>query len=543
MGNGGFSRVAVAALLVTAGFAVSAASASAVVVQTPDGALSYTPVPGARGAVAASPCGLGCNGSGRQQLKLTGAPIRISPFAVLPSTTTYFVYWDPQGAQAFPTGYESGITTFFKGLAAENGSDQSFYSILTQYYGTEPVKYETHYGKAITDKQPYPAEAGKCSEAGVPAPCVNNDQIIGELERLVKAGTLPGNYTETQTTPRQAVFVMLPPGTKVCVPFGCSPGFCAYHTYYEEKPEYDPEFEPPPTPPPGGWPYGVYGVIPYDAGTLCDSGQHPNGVSDAALDGGLVHEFAEMITDAFVPRGWTNEEGSGQEIADICEEGQSNEVRYGTPLGTAPNGALYNQVVAGRDYYYQQMWSNETGSCVQRRALPPIVSKLSAKKGPAGGGTAVKITGLNFKNPDVTAVHFGTVAASKFTIESGSWLTVETPPAAVGKVSVTVTTSAGTSATTKAGTFQFFPTVSAVSPSGGPTAGGTSVTLTGTGFVPGTAGTKIKFGTTRATSVNCISTTTCTATAPAHAAGTVDVKVSVTGGASPAEVGDQYTYS
>jgi hypothetical protein len=534
----GSARLAVAGLLAAAGFAVSATSASAVIVQTPEGAVSYTPVPGARGAVAASPCGLGCNGRPSQPLKL--AALRFREWSVMPSSTTYFVYWDPKGAQAFPEGYKSGVTTFFKGLAAENGSDQNFYSTLTQYYGQEPVKYETHYGKAITDKQPYPAQEVECSE--VPAPCVNNKQIVAELKRLVEAGALPGNYTETQPTPRQAVFMMLPPGTSVCVSIGCAPtGFCAYHGYYLEAPESGEEELPPPPPP--GYPYGVYGVIPYDAGTLCDSGQHPNGVSDAALDGGLVHEFAEMITDAFVPRGWLNEEGSGQEIADICEEGQSNEVRYGTPLGTAPNGALYNQVVAGRDYYYQQMWSNETGSCVQRRALPPIVSKLSVKKGPAGGGTAVKITGLNFKNPDVTAVHFGTVAASKFTIESGSSLTVETPPAAVGKVSVTVTTSAGTSATTKAGTFQFFPTVSAVSPSGGPTAGGTSVTLTGTGFVPGTAGTKITFGTAKATSVNCISTTTCTATAPAHAAGTVDVKVSVTGGASPAEVGDQYTYS
>jgi hypothetical protein len=538
MGKRGFARIAVAALLVAAGFAVGAASASAVIVQTPEGALSYTPVPGARGAVAASPCGLGCNGRPTQPLILASSS---SFFSVMPSSTTYFVYWDPRGAQAFPEGYKSGITTFFKGLAAENGSDQSFYSTLTQYYGQEPVKYETHFGKAITDKQPYPVQGGNCSE--VPAPCVNSAQVVAELKRLVEAGSLPGNYTKTQPTPRQAVFMMLSPGTSVCASIGCAPtGFCAYHGYYEERPEVE-ENETPPPPPPEGYPYGVYGVIPYVPGTPCDSGQHPNGVSDGALDGGLVHEFAEMITDAFVPRGWTNEEGSGQEIADICQEGQSNEVRYGTPLGTAPNGALYNQVVAGRDYYYQQLWSNETGSCVQQRALPPVVSKLSVKKGPAAGGTQVTITGLNFKNPDVTAVSFGAFAASKFTIESGSSLTVETPSAAVGKVGVTVTTSAGTSATTTAGSFQFFPTVSAVSPSVGPTAGGTTVTVTGSGFVPGTAGTKIKFGTAKAASVNCSSTTTCTATAPAHAAGTVDVKASVPGGSSPTAVGDQYTYS
>jgi hypothetical protein len=49
------------------------------------------------------------------------------------------------------------------------------------------------------------------------------------------------------------------------------------------------------------------------------------------------------------------------------------------------------------------------------------------------------------------------------------------------------------------------------------------VTVTGAGFLPGKTATTFKFGTAKATSVNCASTTECTMLAPAHVAGVVDV--------------------
>ena len=69
---------------------------------------------------------------------------------------------------------------------------------------------------------------------------------------------------------------------------------------------------------------------------------------------------------------------------------------FGTPLGTAPDGAPYNQLINGDEYLYQQMWSNERAACEQRAALPPVVTKLSPKKGPAAGGTKVTVTGSGF---------------------------------------------------------------------------------------------------------------------------------------------------
>ncbi|MGI8687751.1 MAG: choice-of-anchor Q domain-containing protein, partial [Thermomicrobiales bacterium] len=66
------------------------------------------------------------------------------------------------------------------------------------------------------------------------------------------------------------------------------------------------------------------------------------------------------------------------------------------------------------------------------------------------------------------------------------------------------------------------PTITAVSPSSGGTAGGNHVTLTGTGFQ---SGATVKVGANAATSVTVVNSTTITVTAPAGSAGTVSVTV------------------
>jgi hypothetical protein len=83
------------------------------------------------------------------------------------------------------------------------------------------------------------------------------------------------------------------------------------------------------------------------------------------------------------------------------------------------------------------------------------------------------------------------------------------------------------------------PVVTAVSPSNGPTAGGTAVTITGTGL---TGATAIIFGGNDATGLSCGSDTSCTATSPAGTAGTVDVQVITPGGTSATSSADSYTY-
>ena len=169
----------------------------------------------------------------------------------------------------------------------------------------------------------------------------------------------------------------------------------------------------------------------------------------------------------------------------------------------------------------------------------PTVTGISPTSGPTAGGTSVTITGTSFTG--ATAVMFGSTAATSFTVNSPTQITAVAPAEAVGTVDITVTTTAGTSAVSPADQFAYVtgPTVASVSPTSGPTAGGTSVTITGTSF---TGATAVMFGNTAATSFTVNSATQITAVAPAQAAGTVDLTVTTPGGTSALSQADQFTY-
>lgn len=175
----------------------------------------------------------------------------------------------------------------------------------------------------------------------------------------------------------------------------------------------------------------------------------------------------------------------------------------------------------------------------------PTVTKLKPTNGPVTGGTSVTITGTNFIG--ATAVKFGSTNASSFavsTVKGVTSITAVSPPMAAGIADVTVTTPGGTSAISSADRFKFLPTVSGLSPNSGSQVGGTSVTVSGTGFALGKTATIFKFGgTKKATSVNCIATTECTVVSPAHAVGTVDVKATVNKVSSAKTAADQFTYN
>jgi antibiotic biosynthesis monooxygenase (ABM) superfamily enzyme len=84
------------------------------------------------------------------------------------------------------------------------------------------------------------------------------------------------------------------------------------------------------------------------------------------------------------------------------------------------------------------------------------------------------------------------------------------------------------------------PTVTAVSPNGGPPAGGTSVTITGTNL---TGASAVKFGGAAAARFAVNGATSITAIAPAGAAGTVDVTVTTGNGTSATSGADHFTYA
>ena len=82
------------------------------------------------------------------------------------------------------------------------------------------------------------------------------------------------------------------------------------------------------------------------------------------------------------------------------------------------------------------------------------------------------------------------------------------------------------------------PGVSSIAPATGPAAGGTAVTIAGSGFVGGAV---VDFGATSATSVTVNSASSITAISPAGS-GTVDVTVRTYAGTSAATAGDKFTY-
>ncbi|MDR3599064.1 MAG: IPT/TIG domain-containing protein [Desulfosporosinus sp.] len=83
------------------------------------------------------------------------------------------------------------------------------------------------------------------------------------------------------------------------------------------------------------------------------------------------------------------------------------------------------------------------------------------------------------------------------------------------------------------------PAVTGISPTSGPTSGGTQVTITGTGF---TGATAVNFGNTAATNYTVNSDSSITATSPV-VSGRVDVTVTGPGGTSATSNLDQFTYT
>ena len=119
-------------------------------------------------------------------------------------------------------------------------------------------------------------------------------------------------------------------------------------------------------------------------------------------------------------------------------------------------------------------------------SLVPTVTGVSPTAGPLGGTTGVIVTGTNLTGQ--TAVDFGATAGT-VTADSATSITVNAPAESAGTVDVTVTTPGGTSGTSSADHFTYTaaPTVTEVSPTSGPSGGGTSVTVTGTNLANATA--------------------------------------------------------
>ena len=171
----------------------------------------------------------------------------------------------------------------------------------------------------------------------------------------------------------------------------------------------------------------------------------------------------------------------------------------------------------------------------------PTVTTVSPPSGPTVGGTTVTITGTNLGTPGSAAIAFGATAAT-IVSDSGTTLVAISPAGAAGTVNITVTTAGGISTTWANDEFTYVaaPTVTTVSPASGPTAGGNTLTITGSNL--GTAATAlVTFGATAATIVSD-NGTTLVAINPTGVAGTVNITVTTAGGTSTTSANDQFIY-
>jgi IPT/TIG domain len=170
-------------------------------------------------------------------------------------------------------------------------------------------------------------------------------------------------------------------------------------------------------------------------------------------------------------------------------------------------------------------------------AFPPVISSVSTTYGPMGGGTVVNITGTGF-SPSI-AVKFGSNTAT-CTFNSSVSLSCTAPASLLsGFVSLTATNPDTQSGTMNTAFYYLAnPVITSVSPTLGPVAGGTTITLTGSGFFPGAS---VTVGGNTCASVNVVSATDLTCVLPPGTAGAATIVVANVDSQTTSLVGG-YTY-
>jgi PKD repeat protein len=417
--------------------AIAASSASAVIIRLPHGqTVSYQPLRSAAAKLSGLDTAFG-------DVDYNGGP-------VMPRNTDYMVLWSPTGLSAYPNEYVSGLKQYFHDLAHDSGGNQNVDSVSTQYNDASGnfANYKVTFGGALLDTDPYPTSF--CPVNGEVVECVTDAQIQQELEHFVTEHHLKRDL-------EHEYFLLTPPRVEGCFTGdasagyeGCSAGikptdlaaYCAYHGNTKLSPML------------------FYAYNPYVSGNPgCDDGNHPNGISDGEIEGGLSHEHNESITDPIPNDAWTQGAGPNQglEIGDLCE------TSMGTPLGIH-NGAYYNQVINGHYYWYQEEWSNIGATCLQRLTVtePHPTATFSVT---AAGGTA-----MNFDATGSTA----TGGVADFSWQFNDAFAAQT---------IEQTTPAITHTFPEAGPYSVGLTV--FGPDGASIGGGGIVTTGQDGFTPG----------------------------------------------------------
>jgi hypothetical protein len=282
---------------------------------------------------------------------VTGAnePVVYHGGVVMRNVTLHTIFWAPPGyhfdgpPSGTTLGYEALIKQFLADVAHDSSDPHNAFSTLVQYHdghgpGSTRIAYDP-VSDSIDLSSPYPPRERQCASPASIATCITDLQLERQVDRVI------GSDHRSARGLRNIWFIVLPPDVDTCIAPGqcATTAFAGYHsefdlghgpTIYVPIPDPLVEF----TPPPGSDPEG-------------------NPEAESTIDT-MAHETEEAITDPY-GTGWMDP--NGLEVADKCESGGEQ----GTPLGFAPDGSPYNQVINGHEYFFQDMWSNAAQGCVQ----------------------------------------------------------------------------------------------------------------------------------------------------------------------------------
>jgi IPT/TIG domain/Abnormal spindle-like microcephaly-assoc'd, ASPM-SPD-2-Hydin len=229
--------------------------------------------------------------------------------------------------------------------------------------------------------------------------------------------------------------------------------------------------------------------------------------------------------------------------------GGTTSVLFGTVSATSFNVVSSGEITAispsqsaGTDNIYVVTPDGESGTSASDdytyTAASPTITSISPTSGPEAGGTTVTITGTGLSG--ATAVTVGGKAVTSFSVIAATQISAVTPALGAGSHGFQVTTPDGTSSYVSADLFAAIagPAITSISPNSGPPAGGTTVTVTGTGF---TGATKLTIGGVSVSNFTVVSSTEITFVTPALPAGSHGIAVTTTYGTSAYVSGDVFT--
>ncbi|MFT3943058.1 MAG: IPT/TIG domain-containing protein [Ancrocorticia sp.] len=171
-------------------------------------------------------------------------------------------------------------------------------------------------------------------------------------------------------------------------------------------------------------------------------------------------------------------------------------------------------------------------------AVAPTVKALEPARGPVSGKTLVTVTGTGFSK--ATKVLFGDKAGRQLKVLSDTELTV-IAPRGWGKVNVRVVTKAGASKASASSKYRYVeaPRITAVRPGSAGTDNRQTITITGRDFIDVS---EVLFGKVPGSDIRVLSENKLTVTAPAHRAGSTNVRVVTAYGTSEKRRATRFTF-